>query len=75
MACELACLQSPVLADKLDPLGITITGTVMANKRGLPKTFFFKDKVARGTVQSCRDGNKMTLSWMDKRKILMLSTK
>ena len=66
---------SPVLADNLDPLGITITGTVMANRRGLPKTLKKKDKVARGTIQSFRDGNKMALSWMDKRKILMLSTK
>ena len=63
---------SPVLDDNLNSLGITITGTMMANKRGLPKSLKKKDK---GTVTNFRDGNIMVLSWMDKRKILMLSTK
>ena len=66
---------SPVLTNNLNPLGITITGTMMANKRGLPKTLKKKDKVAKGTITSFRDGNIMVLSWMDKRKTLMLSTK
>ena len=66
---------SPVLTNNLNPLGIMITGTMMANKRGLPKTLKKKDKVAKGTITSFRDGNIMVLSWMDKRKTLMLSTK
>ena len=66
---------SPVLTNNLNPLGIMITGTMMANKKGLPKTLKKKDKVAKGTITSFRDGNIMVLSWMDKRKILMLSTK
>ena len=66
---------SPLLATELQKVGITITGTVQANRRGLPKDITAKRKVPRGTVAAARAGDILVLSWMDKRKVLMLSTK
>ena len=66
---------SPLLATELQKVGITITGTVQANRRGFPKDITAKRKVPRGTVAAARAGDILVLSWMDKRKVLMLSTK
>lgn len=67
--------NSPLLATELEKVGITITGTVQSNRKGLPKEVTVKRKVPRGTVQATRSGNILVLSWTDKRKVLMLSTK
>ena len=56
-------------------MGITVTGTVQANRKGVPKDVTAKKKEPRGTVGAARSGNMVALSWLDKRKVLMLSTK
>ena len=66
---------SPCLADELTALGITLTGTVMSNKKGLPQEVRQKIKQRKGDVRSYRIDNKMVLSWTDKRDVFMLSTK
>ena len=67
--------SSPLLSTELSKAGITVTGTVQANRRGLPKEVTVKQKEPRGTVRAARSGDMVALSWLDKRKVLMLSTK
>ena len=67
---------SPLLASELSMVGITVTGTVQSNRRGLPKDVTAKrKKEPRGSVRAARSDKILALSWMDKRKVLMLSTK
>ncbi len=58
-----------ILAHKLDKVGITLTGTVQINRKGLPAAIASKKKQSKGTVCAL-----MVLQWMDKKKISM-STK
>ena len=67
--------SSPLLATELSKVGITITGTVQCNRKGLPKDVTTKNKEQIGTVKAARSGNILVLSWMDKRKVLMITTK
>ena len=67
--------SSPLLATELSKVGITVTGTVQANRRGMPKDVTARRKDPRGTVCAARSGDMLALSWVDKRKVLMLSTK
>ena len=66
---------SPLLADELTKIGITPTGTVMSNKKGLPTEVKSKNKMIRGTTNSYKCKNMTLIEWMDKRKILLLTTK
>lgn len=66
--------SSPLLSTELSKVGITVTGTVQSNRRGLPKEVSAKRKEPRGTVRAARCGEIVALSWLDKRKVL-LSTK
>ena len=66
---------SPILADSPQQMNITLTGTIMSNKRGLPLQLKTKNKMSKGSIESYRCEDMMALSWMDKRKLLMLSTK
>ena len=67
---------SPLLASELTKVGITVTGTVQSNRRGMPKDVMAKRKrEPQGNIRAARSGNILTLSWLDKRKVLMLSTK
>ena len=72
---------SPALAVELQRVGITLTGTIQSNKRGLPMELKQKpktpkkQKMPKGSVESYRSGSIMALAWQDKRMILMLSTK
>ena len=67
---------SPLLASELMKVGITVTGTVQSNRRGMPKEVTDKrKKEPRGNIRAARSGNILALSWLDKRKVLMLSTK
>ena len=54
-------------------------GTVQSNRKGLPVSFKSKKKLPRGTVSAFRSdegkGDLLALSWFDKRKVLMVSTK
>jgi hypothetical protein len=64
---------SPLLASELTKVGITVTGTVQS---GMPKEVTAKRKrEPRGNIRAARSSNMLALSWMDKRKVLMLSTK
>lgn len=68
--------SSPLLATELTKVGITVTGTVQSNRKGLPKDITAKRKSEpRGTIRAARSGVILVLSWQDKRKVLMLSTK
>ena len=67
---------SPLLASELTKVGVTVTGTVQSNRRGMPKDVTAKKKrEPRGNIRAARSGNILALSWLDKRKVLMLSTK
>ena len=56
-----------------------IIATVQANRKGLPAPLTSKKKLPRGTVSAYRSdegkGDLLALSWFDKRKVLMVSTK
>ena len=64
--------SSQLLASKV---GITVTGTVQSNRRGMPKEVNIKQKDPRGTVRAARSSDMLALSWIDKHKVLMLSMK
>ena len=69
--------SSPSVATQLTSMGITVTGTVQSNRKGLPEGI--QKKTGKGTVEAFRsddgNGDQLFLTWMDKRMILMLSTK
>ena len=46
--------SSPILAMQLSKVGITVTGTVQANRIGLPKDATVKQKDPRGMVRAGR---------------------
>ena len=48
---------------------------VLGNRKILPPLFKSKQREQQGTMKSFRSGNKLALSWYDKRRVLMLSTK
>ena len=70
---------SPVLATELSKVGITITGTMQTNRKGVPTVVKSGGKEPNGTVRAFRSddgsGDILVLTWMDKCKIIMLSTK
>ena len=66
---------SPAQADRLQKCGLTLTGTIMSNRCGLPEQFKGKHKMDIGSTESYRCGDMMALAWRDKRIIYMLSTK
>ena len=70
---------SPTLAAELTKVGITVTGTLQSNRKGVPTTIKRGRKEPVGTVSAFRSedgsGDILVLTWMDKRKIIMLSTK
>ena len=43
-------------------MGITVTGTVLSKKRGLPVEIKTKQKMPKGTTESYRCGNMMALA-------------
>ena len=71
--------SSPVLAIELSKIGISVTGTVQSNRKGIPKAVTQGRKEPAGTVHAYRSndgkGDLLVLTWIDKRKIIMLSTK
>ena len=66
---------SPILAAELEKMEMTLTGTVQSNRRGLPEGVKGKCKGKKGEVRAFRSGNQMVLTWTDKRRIIMFSTK
>ena len=60
-------------------MGITVTGTMQTNHKGVPTAVKRGWKEPVGTVHAFRSddgtGDILVLTWMDKRKIVMLSTK
>ena len=70
---------SPMLAAELTKVGITVTGTLQSNRKGVPTAIKRGRKEPVGTVSAFRSedgsGDILLLIWMDKRKIIMLSTK
>ena len=66
---------SPILVAEL----VTVTGTLQSNRKGVPTAIKQGCKEPVGTVSAFRskDGSRdiLVLIWMDKRNIIMLSTK
>lgn len=68
--------SSPLLATELTKVGITVTGTVQSNRKGLPKDITADRKNDPcGTTRAARSDDILVLSWQDKRQVLMFSTK
>ena len=67
--------NSPLLAVELGKAGITVTGTVQSNRKGLPESFRSKKKEPRGTLTGYRADDMLAFYWVDKRKVYMISTK
>ena len=71
--------SSPTLATELSNVGISVTGTVQTNRKGVPTAVKKGHKEPVGKVRAFRSedgkGDILVLTWMDKRKIVMLSTK
>ena len=60
--------MSPLLASELMKVGITVTGTVQSNRRGMPKEVTDKrKKEPRGNIRAAQSGNILALSWLDER--------
>ena len=54
---------SPLLASELTKVGITVTGTVQSNRRGMPKDVAAKRKrEPLGNIYTARSGNILALS-------------
>ena len=70
---------SPVLATELTNVGITVTGTLQTIRKGVPTAAKQGHKEPVGSVHAFRSDNStgdiLVLTWMDKSKIIMLSTK
>ena len=66
---------SPALADRLQKCGLTLTGTIIRNKHGLPEQFKGKHKMDISSTESYKCRYMMALAWRDKWIIYMLSTK
>ena len=58
---------SPLLADALEQMEITVIGTVLSNKQGLPVEFKRQQKRSKDSTESYRCSNMMALEWQDKR--------
>ena len=57
----------PLLASELTKVGITVTGTIQSNRKGMPKDVTSKSKREPcGNTRAARSGNILALSWLDK---------
>ena len=53
----------------------TLCGTILTNRRGIPKIMKCKKKLKeRGTAQWIRDGNVVFLQWQDNKKVTFISS-
>ena len=67
--------SSPLLTTELSKVGVTVTGSIQSNRKGLPKDITMKRKnEPRGTIRAARSGDMIIVSWQDKRKVLIRST-
>ena len=67
--------SSPLLAVELGKVGITVTGTVQPNRKGLPESFRNKKEESRGTVTGYRADDMLAFYWVDERKMFVITTK
>ena len=67
--------NSPLLAVELGKVGITVTGTVQSNQKGLPECFRKKNEEPRGSMTGYRAGDMLAFYWVDKRKVYIITTK
>ena len=65
---------SPELAVGLEKQGTFLTGTIMANRRGLPPALKGRVSLRRGDTRAYRNGRLLLLQWKDKRLITVLTT-
>ena len=61
------------LCDKMLDKDIYVTGTVRVNRKGLPAQVKTKQKV-KGDLIAVRSGQLLSISWMDRKQVRMLST-
>jgi len=66
---------SPILAEELEKVGTTLTGTVMSNRKDMPYAVRQKRRRVRGEVHTYHKGNMACIEWTDKRTLLTLTTK
>lgn len=66
--------NSPQLAQELLNRRLYVTGTVMNNRRGMPK-IKSKKSMKRGDLQAFRKGDMAVVCWKDKRPVTLISTK
>lgn len=70
---------SPLLLQELKKMGHTATGTVVSNRKNLPKIshgFSLEDDAPRGQFKAlvCRKNEQVALIWKDKKPVYFLST-
>lgn len=66
---------SPTLCQSLLDVNTDLTGTVRANRKGLPVAMKSKvPKLAKGEVRYYRKGDVLALKWHDKKDVRLLST-
>ena len=63
----------PLFQDLFAQRTVTV-GTIMGNRKGLPKDLIQK-KLGKGEVAAHRHGALLVLKWRDRRDVLVLSTK
>ena len=66
--------SSPQLFLALWSLGIGACGTVRTNRRGVPAAMRSRAKMTKGEVKSINKEGILSLQWMDKRKVTVIST-
>ena len=66
--------SSPDLFTDLQRLGFGACGTVRLNRQGLPERIQCQSKLSKGEVISVTNHGLLSLKWMDKRAVTMIST-
>jgi len=66
--------SSPDLFTDLRRLGFGACGTVRLNRQGLPERIQCQSKLSKGEVISVTNHGLLSLKWMDKRAVTMIST-
>ena len=66
--------SSPTLFTDLRRLGFGACGTVRLNRRGLPEAIKSQSRMNKGDVQSVTENGLLSMKWMDKRAVTMIST-
>ncbi|XP_067943167.1 piggyBac transposable element-derived protein 4-like [Watersipora subatra] len=61
------------LCEEMLKKGVYVTGTVQANRKGLPQEMKHKLK-QKGDIIACRKGGMLAINWMDRKQVRLLTT-